>query len=541
MLASAVSVPASLLGGLGYLSQLADHVKNRFRPDSEYVPADPYRPSMSYQYAADAIRGGAAEAIADSWAGRPGAFLYQTGMSMADSGVAAALTAGTGLPAAALLGGSAATSAMTDARARGATDGQAVAMGLFAGAAEMLFEQVSIERLLHLEHPEDLRGVLRNAAKQAFTEGSEEVNTTLANMLADAVVMADKSAVRRAAQAYERQGMGRGEAQMRAWMDAVKGLGLDFLGGAISGGVMSGVRSAGHALAGYSAGRQQAGQEGEAAQGSLRPFANRRITAGPVLQRVQEEAAWRPILEALAEESQEALLRAHYNTALSEERSPEALRWNELSALYDLYTRDQFTPQDPAPASQTMEEDGGRALREAALPAHVERLAKALGLEVVVEERLQPTVKGYIQGNAIHLPPSSPDAAMEILRHELTHRMQELSPRQYGKYRDYVIRQYTAADAAAKYEAYRRAGHPLTPEQVVDELVADYAGRHLREEGAIRRLAGENRTLAEWVRGTIHALAERIREKLGQPEPTLEYAQRLWDRAFRVAEQHASR
>ena len=82
----------------------------------------------------------------------------------------------------------------------------------------------------------------------------------------------------------------------------------------------------------------------------------------------------------------------------------------------------------------------GTARWPAALTAHVERLAKALGV-VVVEERLQPTVKGYIQGNAIHLPPSSPDAAMEILRHELTHRMQELSPRQYGKYRDYVIRQ----------------------------------------------------------------------------------------------------
>ena len=71
-------------------------------------------------------------------------------------------------------------------------------------------------------------------------------------------------------------------------------------------------------------------------------------------------------------------------------------------------------------------ENRGAVRRPAALPAHVERLAKALGV-VVVEERLQPTVKGYIQGNAIHLPPSSPDAAMEILRHELTHRMQELS------------------------------------------------------------------------------------------------------------------
>ena len=59
----------------------------------------------------------------------------------------------------------------------------------------------------------------------------------------------------------------------------------------------------------------------------------------------------RQILEALAEKSGEALLRAHYDTALSEDRSPEALRWNELSALYDLYTRDQFTPQDPAPSS----------------------------------------------------------------------------------------------------------------------------------------------------------------------------------------------
>ena len=103
------------------------------------------------------------------------------------------------------------------------------------------------------------------------------------------------------------------------------------------------------------------------------------------------------------------------------------------------------------------------------------------------------------------------------------------------------MRQDTAADAAAKYETYRRAGHPLTPEQVVDELVAEYAERHLREEGAIRRLAGENRTLAEWVRGTIRALAERIREKLGRAEPTLEHAQRLWERAFRAAEQHASR
>ena len=81
------------------------------------------------------------------------------------------------------------------------------------------------------------------------------------------------------------------------------------------------------------------------------------------------------------------------------------------------------------------------------------------------------------------------------------------------------MRQYTAADAAAKYEAYRRAGHPLTPEQVVDELVADYAGRHLREEGAIRRLAGKTgrwrngcgEASAPWQRGSVKSWGVRSR------------------------------
>ena len=90
------------------------------------------------------------------------------------------------------------------------------------------------------------------------------------------------------------------------------------------------------------------------------------------------------------------LLRAHYDTALSEDRSLDALRWSGLSALYDLYTRDQFTPQDPAPASQSMEEDGGRALWEAALPVHVESLAKALGLEAVSYTHLRsPSASVY--------------------------------------------------------------------------------------------------------------------------------------------------
>ena len=243
-LMTAASVPMNLASGLGHLAQTIGLITNRFRSDEDYVPLDYYDPMMQPYYGSTAIRGGAAAAISDSWAGPVGSFLYQTGTSILDSVTVTALTVATGLPVAALLGGSAATSSMMEAKARGATDDQAVAMGLLSGIFETLFEEVSIDKLLTLERPNGIRAFLKNTMKQAFTEGSEEVNTTIANTIADAVIMADRSEINTNAAAYEAEGLSAGEAKAKAWLDAVKGVGLDFLGGAISGGVMGGVRSA---------------------------------------------------------------------------------------------------------------------------------------------------------------------------------------------------------------------------------------------------------------------------------------------------------
>lgn len=167
-------------------------------------------------------------------------FLYQTGMSMADSGAIAALTI-LGVPGAtALLGGSAATSAALDVKERGGSDFQALSYGLAAGFAESLFENVSLEKLIHPKTADGLRGVLMNIARQAFTEGSEEFTTTLANTLTDAIINGDKSELLAKQRQLVQSGMSEEEAREQAWKDWAISLAADFLGGAISGGIMGG-------------------------------------------------------------------------------------------------------------------------------------------------------------------------------------------------------------------------------------------------------------------------------------------------------------
>lgn len=76
--------------------------------------------------------------------------------------------------------------------------------------------------------------------KQSFVEGSEEVSTDIANVISDAIVMADKSEINQTIAAYQAEGMSEDEATRRAWLDWLGQTAQDFAGGAISGGVMTG-------------------------------------------------------------------------------------------------------------------------------------------------------------------------------------------------------------------------------------------------------------------------------------------------------------
>lgn len=137
-----------------------------------------------------------------------------------------------------------------------------------------------------------------------------------------------------------------------------------------------------------------------------------------------------------------------------------------------------------------------------------------------------------IQGNRITIEKWNRNPVRALFGHEITHRIQALSPDSYGEYKT-VVRNAMGA------EAYDAAFHEikaisalremeLNDSQIEDEVVADYAGKLLQNDGTLerfiesaqgkptllQRIAQVFRDLVNKLRGTEKAQAERALGKL---------------------------
>lgn len=237
LLASAASIPASLISGADYLAQLAKYNATG-EIDTEIDPNS--SPSMITQ----GLRGGVSKGLTEKGMFNTG-FLsgtvnedipivggtslgsaYQLGMSMADSAVNAALYGQVG---AVFMGGSAASSAFYDAVERGATNEQALFNGLAQGTAEALFEYVSLDHLVNMDVSESF---LKNALKQGGIEASEEAMTSIANYITDAAIMKGNSEYASLLQQYNGD-------KTKAHLAMANQIAKDAIGGFISGGGMT--------------------------------------------------------------------------------------------------------------------------------------------------------------------------------------------------------------------------------------------------------------------------------------------------------------
>ncbi len=258
ILGSLKSVPQNLTGGLGSISLTVQNVHNKLTGDER--PVDYYTPEMIGQAKARATRESVTQQLEENTkfstgvTGNVASFLYNTGMSMLDSTATALMSAvlGPGVgPAtgAMLLGGTAATQAAVDAKERGVSDEQALLTGLFAGAAETVFEKISLDRLLKTKPPEGelyqrILGTLKNVGSQGAVEGSEEFFTSVANALTDSIINGDASAYQQSIYDYMSEGYTEKDATKQATTDWLNSLAGDFLGGFLSGGVMGGAKTA---------------------------------------------------------------------------------------------------------------------------------------------------------------------------------------------------------------------------------------------------------------------------------------------------------
>lgn len=162
-------------------------------------------------------------------------FLYNTGMSMVDM-VAMSPMGSTGMSL--IMGTNAAGDTLIDAKNRGLTDEQAMAMSIISGAAEVLAEKYSLDRLFDGKVS---TSTLKTALTQGGVEASEEMVTELANTLADVFIAGDQSAFETAMAGYEAEGMTYEQAQSKAFFDVLADIAAAGAAGFLSGAVMGGI------------------------------------------------------------------------------------------------------------------------------------------------------------------------------------------------------------------------------------------------------------------------------------------------------------
>lgn len=186
----------------------------------------------------------------------------------------------------------------------------------------------------------------------------------------------------------------------------------------------------------------------------------------------------------------------------------------------------------------------------AQLPARqaqeLHELSRALGAKVVIDATAgtaqgRSDADGYLRDGVVHL---AADADVTVvIRHELTHRIQELAPEAYKSFRDYALRFYGENAVQEMFSRYYEASDgrlQLSNEEVMDEIAAGFSGKLLTDEGSVKQLIHDDRTVARKFFDTLKNLVQTIKEKLGRAEPTLERAEKLWRDAFREAQRQAA-
>lgn len=233
---SATSVGDSLLSGADFVDQLGHSAKNYFGGDEAYTPYDPYSARFTQS------RNRKREAVSNDIDSTIGKFLYDVGMSMADS--AAAMATGSEPVSLGIMAASAGSQAYVDASERGVDTNKAAAIGIANAAAEAGFEKLSLDHLYGMaENPTKttFKKKILDWAVQSGIEGSEEVFTDFADEAADRMINGGLSEYSTNVKEYMKNGMSEDEAKTAANKQFWNQVGQDFVAGAISGAVFGGV------------------------------------------------------------------------------------------------------------------------------------------------------------------------------------------------------------------------------------------------------------------------------------------------------------
>nr|DAT44800.1 MAG TPA: nuclease [Caudoviricetes sp.] len=192
-------------------------------------------------------------------------------------------------------------------------------------------------------------------------------------------------------------------------------------------------------------------------------------------------------------------------------------------------------------------------------------MGKKLGVRIeFVESVMDGKANGqYLkESNTIQIALDADNPIMEVAAHEITHRMQDLAPEEYRAFRqaaiEYRMRENgadTETEVVQRYmEAAERAGVTLTQDEVMDEIVADFAGRMIEDTDLFAQFAKDNRTAAQKLLDGLKEFIAKVKamftgkardnatmDAYGKTFVELEDIAQKWQAAFDAAERQAER
>ena len=485
--------------------------------------------------------------------GKVGSFLYQTGMSMADSATVAAISGGIGNAlqglgveanvagkigstlGGSILGGSAFNSSYEEALQRGLSPDKARATAFGNGVNEMLFEALSLDMLVgHYQKGGMLKvsknrwvNLFVNTMVQGGVEGSEEFFTDMANNLWDKKVNGIYSEELTKLREYISQGMSYADAKRKVNAEFAEQLGMSFLGGMVSGGVMGGGATFMGMLQGHDVAKIGRNLD-DAAKAEIREYDFQNEEAKEILTgkltdedygrlamtRLDEMAQTDPVA---AEKAAQSLIDAMARTDVKVDKRNQTLKTgteNSVSFDYDGVT-------DVKMMSGVQVE----ALRFAQTLVK----SKVGGVNIKVANKLFDQNGNEQNGwydaktNTVHVSLNGSQSVVYTISHELTHRLKSGNEEAYASMRDamkselesldltgsdlpeeyenilgdYLVKdgeQRTAWEALIEYEMDRYAKHGITldRESAEEEVVCRACETMLERSRLISTMISRN-------------------------------------------------
>lgn len=146
-----------------------------------------------------------------------------------------------------LFSASAFSNSVRESKDAGLSDEQAVRTGVANGINESLMEYFSFDKVLGLlDKPGkvSVKEGIKRIGGAMIAEGSEELNTDIANMIADHLLNGEFDDVKNQVSYLVANGVDEEDAKQQVWSDTLKQWTEDFIAGAVSGGVFAGGRIA---------------------------------------------------------------------------------------------------------------------------------------------------------------------------------------------------------------------------------------------------------------------------------------------------------